>query len=117
MEIEVKVNQYASETIRIDHSVASYGIFCFNTAGDLFLSSDWGFYGYAWRGYGADTFKRFLSQCEDEYIVGKFELNFRQTTNKKLPIHTKQMLLTLTEQFIKALKKEVGSIYDTKRSL
>ena len=30
-----------AKTIQIDHPEASYGIFCFNTVGDLFITSDW----------------------------------------------------------------------------
>jgi len=80
MNTEVKVNQQTAETIYISHPEASYGIFCFNSVGDLFLNSDWGFYGFAWRAYGND-FKEFLSGLEPEYTVNKFEINFSLSSN------------------------------------
>ncbi len=74
MDVEVKIVTEPAETVYINTPKDSYGIFCFNSKGDLFLNSDWGFYGYAWRHFGGD-FKAFISQCNADYISDKFEIN------------------------------------------
>ena len=106
MTTEIKVNMHAAETVYINHPEASYGIFCFNSIGDLFINSDWGFYGYAWRAYGND-FKQFLSQCNADYIVAKLRINYRSTTGKALPKNTEQMLTILVDVFLKHLTQAV----------
>lgn len=102
--IDVKVNEQTAETIYISHPQASYGIFCFNSIGDLFINSDWGFFGYAWRSYGND-FKKFLTQTNAEYIVGKFEINHKEVANKKMDSYRKEKLLILVNAFIHTLKQ------------
>jgi hypothetical protein len=99
----VRVQRDIAETIRIDHPEASYGIFCFNSVGDLFVSSDWGFYGYAWRNTG-ESFKQFLAGTNSEYIVGKFAINHREVSGKKMPPHREKNLKILVDEFIKELK-------------
>ena len=73
---------------------ASYGVFCFNSMGDLFINSDWGFFGYSWRSFGTD-FKKFLQTCNSEYLVGKFGINYREVSGKKLPPHREKNLTIL----------------------
>jgi hypothetical protein len=105
------VKRDVAETIYISHPEASYGVFCFNSQGDLFINSDWGFYGYAWRSYGKDNpFKKFLSQCNAEYIVGKFSINHREVSGKKMPPHREKNLTILVEAFISELKNEQTNI-------
>lgn len=94
----MKTEILSAKTVRIDHPEASYGIFCFNSAGDLFLNSDWGFYGYAWRAFG-DDFHEFLQRANAEYIVGKFQINH----SKKLAPHQRKMLEILVNEFRAAI--------------
>lgn len=92
-------------TVRIDHSEASYGIFCFNTQGDLFLNSDWGNYCYAWRSFGND-FREFLESTNTSYIVGKLGQGYFEMTMKKLPKHKEKNLTLLVESFLETLKQK-----------
>ena len=93
-----------AKTIHIDHPEASYGIFCFNNQGDLFLNSDYGFFGFAWRSYG-DNFQEFLAGLNADYMVGKFEINFAEVSGKrKMQPFRKEKLLLLCAEFIKELK-------------
>ena len=103
--MEIKVNKHTAETIYINHPQASYGIFCFNSVGDLFVNSDWGFYGYAWRSYG-ENFKEFLAGTNAEYIVGKFSINHTEVSGKKMPKHREENLMILVNEFIKQVKVE-----------
>jgi hypothetical protein len=106
MEDEIKIIKDGAETIYISTKETSYGIFCFNSMGDLFLNSDYGFYGFAWRSYG-DNFKRFLSGCSDCYIVEKFDYNYRMTTGRKgIPAYKKEKVEKLIALFINELKKQ-----------
>lgn len=108
--METTVRRHNAETIYISHPKASYGIFCFNEIGDLFLNSDWGAYCYAWRTYGADRpFKDFLAQCNAEYIVGKFGINFRNDAGRKMQPHETENVTILVEEFIKILKNDIDS--------
>lgn len=104
METEIKITKNKAETVYINHPAASYGIFCFNKAGDLFLNSDWGIYGYGWRAFGP-SFKEFLSNCNAEYIVGKFAINYREVSGKKLPPYKEEKITILVETFINSLKE------------
>src|SRR6185312_1985554 len=105
------IEHRSAETIRIDHPTSSYGIFCFNSDGDLFLNSDWGFYGYAWRSYDG-TFKEFLAQCNTQYIVGKFCITYIEVTGKKLNQTRKGNLEILVREFIEYLKKNLSGKSD-----
>jgi len=98
----VKINK--AESVYVNHETASYGIFCYNSVGDLFLNSDWGMFGYAWRAFG-DDFKDFLKKCNADYIIGKFELNYREVSGKKLPAHKKEALTILFNEFKKAINE------------
>jgi hypothetical protein len=102
----MKIIQSNAETVYINHDEASYGIFCFNDKGDLFLNSDWGFFGYAWRAYG-ENFKEFLSSCNSDYIIGKFGINYCETSGKKIPPHKEKYVKVLIDQFINHLKTQV----------
>jgi len=107
IEDTVKVDN--AKTYYISHPNYSYGIFCFNSTGDLFLNSDWGMYGFAWRHYG-DDFKTFLSKTNAEYVLGKFDLNTRYLFSKGLPKHVVVPVTALIEAFINELKKEVTGV-------
>lgn len=78
------VKKDIAETYHVAVPSHSYGIFCINTIGDLFLSSDWGMYGYAWRSYGKD-FKDFIAYADPHYIFQKFVNNMTYTFGKTLP--------------------------------
>ena len=96
-----------AETIYINHATASYGIFCYNSYGDLFLNSDWGFYGYAWRNFGTD-FKEFLSGCNADYIIGKFAINWNQNSKPRFGGDREKNIKILVEEFLKELKMELA---------
>lgn len=100
-----KVRQDNAETIYINDVQHSYGIFCFNSGGDLFLNSDWGSYSYAWRAYG-DDFRKFLAGTNADYIVGKFETNYLEVTGKKMPKHRKENVTVLVTNFISVLQNK-----------
>lgn len=100
------IKEYSAHTMFIRHPEASFGIFCYNDEGDLFLNSDYGFYGYAWRSYG-DNFKEFLARTNADYIVGKFGINFRSDSGKKIPKFREEKLTILVAEFIKQVKKSL----------
>jgi len=100
---EVKIIADPAETVYISTKDHSYGIFCYNSKGDLFLSSDWGMYGFAWRSFG-DNFKRFLSGCNADYIFDKFDLNTKYLFTKGLPKHVRPHVIALLNEFINHLK-------------
>lgn len=102
---EIRINACTAETLYISHPTASFGTFCFNSIGDLFLSSDWGFHCYAWRAFG-DNFKLFLASCNEEYILGKFETNYTQQTKKKMPPMMKKNVGILVTELIKWLSNQ-----------
>lgn len=52
---EVKIIKDSAATVYVKHPKASYAIFCYNSQGDLFMNSDWGFMGTAWRAFGDDS--------------------------------------------------------------
>lgn len=93
----------SAKTIQIDHPEASYGIFCFNSIGDLFINSDWGFYAYSWRSFG-NSFEEFLSTCNSDYLIKKLEITNSQNGTKLYP-NQKKNLIILIDEFIKVLKE------------
>lgn len=103
--MEIKVNKSTAVVYHINHPDASYGIFCLNDKGDLFINSDYGFYGYAWRSYGPD-FRAFLAQLNTDYLIGKLEINHREVSGKKMQPFRKEKLTLLCQAFINELKKE-----------
>jgi len=104
--MEITFIKDSAETIYINHPNASYGIFCFNTKGDLFVNSDYGSYSYAWRSFKND-FKEFLSNINSDYMIGKFEINLRAMTNKGIPKYWKENLKILCDSFIDFLKEDL----------
>ena len=104
MTTEIKLMRNAATTVYINHPEASYAIFCFNQVGDLFINSDYGFFGFAWRSYG-DDFEKFLSGTNPDYVVGKLEINYSEVSGKrKMPEFRKEKLLILVREFINHLK-------------
>lgn len=105
-----RVQKDIAETYHINHPTASYGIFCFNSNGDLFLNSDWGFYCYPWRGYGKDTsFKDFLRGCSADYLVQKFAIIHNQDKSSSkdwLKGIRLEKVTILLQAFVDALKEE-----------
>lgn len=99
-----QITSVPAQTVQINTKEHSWGIFCFNELGDLFLNSDWGFYAFSWRSFG-DNFQNFLKGADEDYIVQKFENNFQNLTRKPIPPHTKSKILLLTKEFIDHLKK------------
>lgn len=103
--VEFTVKSEKAQTWYISHPKYSYGIFCFNDSGDLFLNSDWGMYGFAWRSFGED-FKEFLSGTNAGYIVGKFDSNIRYIKSSGMPKHCVKPVTELVNAFIQALKEQ-----------
>ena len=99
----------SAHTVCIRTKDHSYGIFCFNSKGDLFVNSDWGFYGYAWRAFGSD-FQSFLASTNAYYMVGKFEINYRETNNKKMPAHRRKNVERLCAAFIDYLNAKPSAV-------
>jgi len=85
----------------------SYGIFCLNSVGDLFLSGDWGMYGFSWRSFGNRPFKEFVAQINGEYLFGKFEINHRYLNGKGLPKHVRPHVIALFDELKVQLKSEI----------
>jgi hypothetical protein len=104
--VEVTVRKDSAATYYISHPEFSYGIFCFNDKGDLFVNSDWGMYGYAWRSYG-DDFKAFLAQTNPEYVFTKFDTNSHYSYRKGIPKHCQKPVTELLRAFINVLKDEL----------
>jgi hypothetical protein len=101
----LKIKNIPCQSIRIEHPESSYGIFCFNEAGDLFLSSDWGFYGYSWRSFG-DNFAEFLADIGEDYVITKFENTaYNMGIKKGISNVHKKHLTNLISEFKKALVK------------
>lgn len=95
-------------TINVKHTESDYGIFTYNEQGDLFLSCDYGFYGYNWRRYGKDNpFENFLAQCNADYIRDKFELNMRYLHKKGMPAFVKPHVKNLLTLFLEQLNKKI----------
>lgn len=92
-----------AETVTIRTKEHSYGIFCYNSKGDLFLSSDWGMYGYAWRSWGAGSFESFLKQVNPEYVFEKFDGNTRYLFKGGLPKHVRPHVEALVKELISYL--------------
>lgn len=100
----IKKEQAATYFIR--HEKYSYGIFCINESGDLFLNSDYGMYGFAWRAFG-DNFKEFLCTTNSDYIYDKFDTNARYLCQKGLPKNTREPVKALLDAFREHLKTEL----------
>jgi hypothetical protein len=103
---EVTIIESHAKVIYVRHPQYSYGIFCFNKDGDLFLNSDWGMYGFAWRSFGKD-FEEFLARVNSDYVYGKFETNHRYLNRKDLPKHTRKPVCALIDEFVKVMKSQV----------
>lgn len=101
-----EITQSEATAIQVIHPTASYGIFCYTPVGDIFLNSDWGVYSYSWRSWGAGTFKDFIASLDADYMVKKFDNNYRDTINRNLPKYIKDALIVLVDEFIKHLKKQ-----------
>lgn len=57
-------------SVRIVDPEASYGIFMYDTEGNLSLISDWGNYATTFRAFGS-SFSEFLSQVNTDYLLTK----------------------------------------------
>lgn len=103
--VTFRFNKSNAQTVYIQHPNASYGIFCFNDVGDLFLNSDYGIYGFAWRSFGED-FREFLADLNVDYLIGKFEINYIEVSGKrKMPEFRKEKVSILCQTFIEVLKQ------------
>jgi hypothetical protein len=99
-----------AETVSINTPDTSWGIFCFNSIGDLFLNSDWGMFCYSWRSFGKD-FREFLAGLNADYVICKFSQNYDENmpNNKRLGSkinkRRKESVTKLIELFITELRK------------
>lgn len=92
-----------ADIIKVTHPEHSYGIFCWNSLGDLFLSSDWGMYGFSWRSFGKD-FKQFLLEINEDYVFNKFDQNSRYLHGKGLPKHVRPHVI---EDAVEQIDEEI----------
>lgn len=99
-----QIKSIAAQTIQINSTNHSWGIFCFDELGNLFLNSDWGAFMYGWRSFGSN-FREFLASINPDYVVGKFEINYREHSRKAMPPHTKAAVTELVGLLIEHLKK------------
>jgi hypothetical protein len=106
MSEETTVKKQEAFQYYVRHPKYSYGIFCISPHGDLFLNSDWGFYGTSWRAFG-DDFKKFITEANADYIFDKLECNHRYLMKKDLPKHVRVPVKELINEFRKALKDEI----------
>lgn len=97
-----------AESYRIDHPKHSYGIFIINEKGDLFITSDWGYYTFSWRAFGV-SFKQFLIGMNADYLIGKLESNQRQFlgATKKINARQQEAIAALFAEFQQQLKNEL----------
>lgn len=98
------VTETAATTIGIDTKESSWGVFCFNPLGDLFLNSDWGSFVCSFRSFGPGEFRSFLASVNAEYLVTKFSSNYHNISGKKLSTSKESHLMVLTNTFINHLK-------------
>lgn len=109
MNTTATVHISSAKTVHITHPQSSYGIFCLNDAGDLFVNSDWGLFGYSWRSFGNNKpFTHFLASCSIDYIVDKLSIDYFNMTLKKIPPHKKKHLLVLVNIFIERIKTDIA---------
>lgn len=78
-----------TQAFYIRHEKYSWALFAITPKGDLFINSDWGTFGFAWRAFGAD-FKKFLCQMGGDYLIGKLESNVTTTVRGARPFHMKK---------------------------
>lgn len=108
-EVEIQPNKIikdTAETMYVYSKETSYGTFCFNSQGDLFLNSDWGFFGYGWRAFGRN-FKDFLKQTNAEYIASNFARNWNANSKSKFAGRREQAVTKMIEIFLTELRKEI----------
>lgn len=117
METTAKITSGVAKIAWISHPTASYANFCYTEEGDLFINSDWWFFGYAWRSMGTRTFEEFMGQCNAYYVLGKLEINYRDTAKKKIPKHIQENLLLLLEEFIKLCSHNSSAILPKNENL
>lgn len=103
---ENKILTDRAKTMYISNPEASYAIFCWNSQGDLFMNSDWGFYAYSWRAFGND-FNEFLTRLNAQYLVEKLSMNWHVPGNKLVKFNGRreQMVTKLCTIFIEELRK------------
>lgn len=99
----LKITHSTAKTVQIESPEFSWGIFCYNKHGDLFLKSDWGDFAYSWRAFG-DDFEAFLANADEHYIVQKLENNRFQESRKALSTRHQQALKGLVRAFCQTLK-------------
>lgn len=66
---------------------------------------------------GSRTFEEFMGQCNPDYVLGKLEINYRDTAKKKIPKHIQENLRILLEEFIKLCSLNSSDISQKKESL
>ena len=106
---EVTIKKEDAVVYYINDPKHSYGVFCFNSSGDFFMNSDWGFYGYAWRAFAKD-FKDFLAYTDPDYIFQKFANNMAYVYGKNLPRrkNLEPHVIELIKIFQAELKREIS---------
>lgn len=88
-----------AESFYLRHPQFSWALICITEKGDLFINSDWGTFGTAWRSFGTD-FKAFLISINTDYLIGNFETNINSTLRPSRPYRIrKQQAEAISELF------------------
>ncbi len=99
----MSITPLPAEAIWLNHPEARYAVFAWTDTGDLFLTSDYGIYSHSWPSFNG-PFKKFLRECNAEYIVDKFENNYRNGCRKTMDKTHKQKVTLLVHELLNHLK-------------
>jgi len=83
------MERQSAESFYLRHEKYSWALFCITEKGDLFINSDWGTFGTAWRSFGAD-FKEFLISINTDYLIGNLEQNINMSLRPSRPYRIKK---------------------------
>jgi hypothetical protein len=105
MNAEFKYHAAVSITVRTKE--ASYGVFCFNEAGDLFINAECGFFYFTWKAYG-QSFSKFLLDSKPESIVEKLSITYQEISKKKITEKKAKDLVILITLFLQELSRQIN---------
>lgn len=97
------------KTFRVEVQGSQWAYIMYNDKGDLYINSDWGCFGFAWRSFGKD-FEDFLLSINTDYLLGKLESNLFEIAQKKINKNRQEHIAILFTEFqneLKALKTEL----------
>jgi hypothetical protein len=103
---DIKIIKDPAEQYYISIPGQSFCTFTISAKGDLFISSDWGYWRCAWRSFG-HNFKQFLIDTNFDYILGclvreQLQAGGKKSVNKR----TEEALKAHFTEFQRILKME-----------